>query len=95
MAKVQIFGERRLHQRKTCAFAVTVNDKKTYYPAVMRNLSLGGALIELPEERKPKAGQLLTITIPFRLKNDTATIRGRIDRVQAGSMGVEFLRRAH
>ena len=58
----------------------------------MRNLSLGGALIELPIERKPRVDQQLTITIPFRLKRGTAKVKGRIDRVQEGFMGVEFLR---
>jgi Tfp pilus assembly protein PilZ len=91
MATVQIFGERRLHQRKECAFAVTIRDKKSAYPAFMRNLSLGGAFIELPIERKPRVGQKLFITIPFRLKKETTTIRGRIDRVSDGFMGVRFL----
>lgn len=92
MATVQIFGERRRHQRKECAFAVAIRDKKSVYRAFMRNLSLGGALIELPIERKPKVDQQLTVTIPFRLKKGTTTVRGRIDRVQSGFMGIEFLR---
>ena len=91
MATVQIFGERRRHQRKECAFTVTIRDKKSAYPALLRNISLGGAFIELPAERKPKIGQKLLITIPFRLKKETTTVRGRIHRVRTGFMGVYFM----
>ena len=93
MAQVQVFGERRRYIRKACAFTVTIEDKKTFYPALIRNLSLGGALVELPVQRNPRVGQRVTLTIPFRLKNEIAVIPGRIHRVNEGLMGVAFLRR--
>lgn len=93
MANVLVFGERRHHQRKECSFAVTIRDKKSAYPAFMRNISLGGAFIELPIERKPRVGQKLFITIPYRLKKETTTVKGRIDRIADGFMGVRFLAR--
>lgn len=94
MAQVQVFGERRVFPRKTCAFTVTIEDHKTFYPALMRNLSLGGALVELPASRNPRVGQHVTLTIPFRLKNEIAVIPGEIFRVRPGYMGVAFLKRA-
>ena len=92
MATALIFGERRVHRRKECYFNVTVDDYKSAYTARIRNLSLGGALIEPPRDRNPRVGQELRITIPFRLKKDSVLVRGRIRRVRANGVGVIFQR---
>ena len=92
MVNVQVFGERRLHKRKTCAFPVTIDDQKTAYPAIIRNLSLGGALIETPNDRKPKIGQELIITIPFQLKKDSVAVKGKIGRIKDGNIGITFVK---
>jgi hypothetical protein len=93
MAKVQIFGERRLHQRKACAFPVTLDDRRDAYRCIIRNLSLGGALIEPPPNRQPKVGQEFLITIPYRRKKDSVVIKGKIDRIDGNALGIVFLRR--
>ena len=94
MAEVQVFGERRLHQRKECSFPITISDRKRAYPGIIRNLSLGGALIEPPMEHHPRIGQVLRLTIPFRLKKANVRIRGKIDRVQADGIGIVFIKKS-
>lgn len=92
MATIHVFGERRLHQRKDCAFPVTIGDQEHAYAAFVRNLSLGGALIEAPDEQKLQVGQELVLTLPYRLKKDSFVVKGRIERVKASSAGVVFIR---
>ena len=90
MVNAQVFGERRLHQRKACAFPVTVEDRESAYLAYIRNLSLGGAFIERPKERKIKTGENVTLTIPFQHRTDSVTIRGRISRIEGEGIGIIF-----
>ena len=94
MVSVQIFGERRLHQRKTCAFAITLTDRRRAHRVMLRNLSLGGALIDTPPDRPLRVGQELIITIPYRLRKDSIRIKGRVGRIDNSAMGVVFLKKA-
>ena len=90
MVNAQVFGERRLHQRKECAFPITVEDPQSAYLSYIRNLSLGGALVEQPPGRRIRVGENITLTIPFQLKRDSLVIEGKIMRIQAGRMGIIF-----
>lgn len=92
MVNAQVFGERRLHQRKACAFPITVEDRESAYLTYIRNLSLGGAFIEQPKERNIKTGDNVTITIPFQRKTDSVTVKGRISRIEGKGLGIVFQR---
>lgn len=93
MSNALIFGERRLHVRKDCYFYVDVNDYHKTFTGHLRNLSLGGALMDPPLHRMPKVGQDLILTIPFRRRPDCLVIKGRISRVQSDGVGIQFLKR--
>ena len=90
MVNAKVFGERRLYQRKPCAFPITIENRDSAYLAYIRNLSLGGAFVERPKERKIKTGENVTLTIPFQHRVDSVTIRGKISRIEGEGMGIVF-----
>ncbi len=87
-----VFGERRLHQRKQCTFAIDIDDYRRVYKAHLRDLSLGGALIEIPSNFKVSIGKELMLTIPFRNRGGVVTIKGKVAETRHENMVVEFLR---
>ena len=93
MSEALIFGERRLHERKDCYFYVDVNDYHNTFTGHLRNLSLGGALMDTPNHRPPEVGQDIILTIPFRRRPDCLVIKGRISRVRPDGVGIRFLDR--
>ena len=90
MGAKMMFGERRLHERKTCTFAVDLNDYVKIYSCHLRDLSLGGALVEYPSTFKPKLGQELLLTIPFRQKIGHVMVKGEIIRARYGMLAIAF-----
>lgn len=90
MSKKMMFGERRLHERKSCAFAVDINDYDRIYSCSLRNLSLGGAQVECPPTFKPKLGQELLLSIPYRQKMGYVMVKGKIVRFRYGRLAVAF-----
>jgi hypothetical protein len=86
------FGERRLHLRKSCSRTVVVLDSNKSFAAHLRDLSLGGAMIEPPSEIKSKIGQKYIITIPYGLKNAEVTINAEIAWIRPHGIGVRFVR---
>ncbi|MBT8338900.1 MAG: PilZ domain-containing protein [Desulfatitalea sp.] len=87
-----VFGERRLHQRKECTFAVKIDDTVKVYQGHLRNLSLSGALIKPPTQFKARIGKELYLTIPFRNRGGDITIKGQIIYHRHNGMVVVFLR---
>ncbi|MCJ8500402.1 PilZ domain-containing protein [Desulfatitalea alkaliphila] len=85
-----VFGERRLHERKRCAFTVGVAGRNIHFRGMLRDLSLGGALVELPPEKMPKAGQEVVLTIPFRKKGGQVALRGTVARVRYHAVAITF-----
>jgi len=92
MANKLVFGERRLHKRKACTFAVDIDDYNRVYRGHLRDLSLGGALIKAPSHFRPHVGKELMLTIPFRNKGGVVTIKGKINGTRNGYVVVVFLR---
>ena len=90
MAQKMMFGERRLYERTTCTFSVDLNDYSKIYSCHLRDLSLGGALVEYPTTFKPKLGQELLLTIPYRNRIGHVMVRGRIVRARYGKLAVAF-----
>lgn len=85
------FGERRLHERKSCTRMVGVIDSRSSYTAHLRDLAPGGAMIEPPLEIKSHIGDELIVTIPYGLKKDQLTVKARIAWVRPHGMGVRFV----
>lgn len=92
MSREMLFGERRLYERKSCTFAVDIDDYNKNYSGHLRNLSLGGAFVEPPAHFKPKIGQELLLTIPFRKKLGYVVVKGRITRTKRNGMAVVFIK---
>lgn len=87
-----VFGERRLHQRKQCTFAIDIDDYRRVYQAHLRDLSLGGALIQIPSNFKVRIGKELMLTIPFRNRGGVVHIRGKVAETRDQNMVVEFIK---
>lgn len=92
MVNAMVFGERRLYERKTCFFAVGVDDDLRSFTAHIHNLSLGGVFLELEDDVKPRLGQTFMMTIPFRRQKRYLKIKGQIVRVKGTGMGVRFIK---
>ena len=90
MGAKMMFGERRLYERKSCTFAVDINDYARIYSCNLRDLSLGGALLEYPPTFKPKLGQELLLTIPYRKRIGHVMVKGEIIRARYGTLAISF-----
>jgi Tfp pilus assembly protein PilZ len=88
------FGERRLFERKSCSRMVMINDLQDSYSGHMRDLAIGGALIEPPNGNDARIGQELVLTIPFGLKKDHIRIKARVAWVKPIGIGVRFIKSA-
>jgi Tfp pilus assembly protein PilZ len=84
------FGERRLHERKSCSRTVGVVDSKSSYSAHLRDLAPGGAMIEPPLEIKSRIGEELIVTIPYGLKKNELTLKATIAWIRPHGIGVRF-----
>jgi PilZ domain len=94
MDQKMIFGERRLHARKSCSFAIEIHDYRRSYDVLLWNLSLGGALVECPRGFRPRPEQELLLNIAFRRKVGLVSVKGKIVRVKFDGLGIAFLREA-
>jgi len=90
MSRKLIFGERRRHERKSCVFEIDLNDHNGYFRCYLRDLSLGGALVEHPSLFKPNLGQELFLTIPYRQRSGVVVVTGHVVRARAGTVAVAF-----
>jgi hypothetical protein len=88
------FGERRYHRRTTCAFSIHIEDDRRSYIAYLRDLSLGGALLEPPDHFNPKIGQTLRLTIPFRKRPGVTVVNAKILQTRRDGIAVSFLRQS-
>lgn len=95
MNQKTIFGERRLHDRKSCSFPIEIHDYRRSYSSLLWNLSLGGALVECPRGFRPQPEQELLLNIAFRRKPGTVAVKGKIVRVKYDRLGIAFLREAY
>ncbi|MCP4746904.1 MAG: PilZ domain-containing protein [Desulfobacteraceae bacterium] len=85
--------ERRLYERKNCAFPIDVDDYEAIFSGNMLNLSLGGACIEKFPGYKPDLDQELILTIPYRSKPGYLVISGKVAWRDPGGFGVRFLKK--
>ena len=86
------FGERRLFERKSCSRMIMISDYQDSYSGHMRDLAVGGALIELADGNEACIGQELVLTIPFGLKKDHIRIRAKVAWTKPIGIGVRFIK---
>lgn len=86
------FGERRLFERKSCSRMIMIDDHEDSYSGHMRDLAVGGALIEPPQGNETRIGQELMLTIPFGLRNDHIKIKAKVAWIKSIGMGVRFIK---
>ncbi|MFZ1984666.1 MAG: PilZ domain-containing protein [Desulfatitalea sp.] len=95
MSHTMLFGERRLHDRMSCAFSIHIEDDDRSYSANLLDLSIGGAFLEPPVHFNPKVGQELRLTIPFRKRPGVVVVKGRIAYARRDGLAIVFLKRRH
>lgn len=93
MNRKMMFGERRLYARKSCTFAIDLDDYNRIYSCHLRDLSLGGALVECPSHFTPDVGQELLLTIPYRKRSGVVVVKGHVVRARSGRAAIAFLKR--
>ena len=86
------FGERRLFERKSCSRMIMINDHQDSYSGHLRDLAVGGALIEPPHGNDIWIGQELELTIPFGLKKDHIRIKAKVAWTKPIGIGVRFIK---
>jgi Tfp pilus assembly protein PilZ len=87
-----LFGERRLHERKSCTLSITIDDYNRHYSGYLVNLSRSGALIEPSSIFKAKIGQEVMLTIPYATKKGATTIKGTVVRKRSDGLVITFVR---
>ncbi len=90
--KTMPFGERRLFERKTCSRMIMIDDHEDSYSGHLRDLTIGGALIEPTQGNDAQIGQELILTIPFGLKKDHVKIKAKVAWIKPVGMGVRFIK---
>jgi Tfp pilus assembly protein PilZ len=92
VSQMMPFGERRLHERKSCSRMISINDSQGVYAGHMRDLALGGAFIEPSDGSESCIGEELILTIPFGLKPDHIQVKAKVAWVQPYGIGVRFIK---
>ncbi len=88
--KKMIFGERRLYERKPCRIRVDIDDYRRSYDCSLRDLSLGGALLDAPRYFKPALGQEVLLNIAYRNKPGAVVVKGLVVRFDSEELAVVF-----
>ena len=84
-------SERRKHPRKRYLADVRYVGGDRIYKDFIRNISLGGLLIETLETRGDLSlGQEVTLSVPFPREKQYTRIIGEIVRISAQEIGIEF-----
>jgi len=84
-------NERRKHPRKRYLADVRYVGGDRIYKDFIRNISLGGLLIETREKREDLSlGQEVTLSVPFPREEQYTRIIGEIVRISAQEIGIKF-----
>ena len=81
---------RRMNERKRYSAEVSFSTDTLCFPAMIRNLSKGGALIASDRLPTMKVGTMIIITIPFAAKEGCVKTKGMIIWAENGQFGIEF-----
>jgi hypothetical protein len=81
---------RRMSERKMYSAEVSFSTDKFCFPAVIRNLSKGGALIENDAHPTMKVGNVIIISIPFQVKEGCVKMKATVMWAEKCQFGVKF-----
>lgn len=81
---------KRMSERKRYSAEVSFSTDTLCFPAMIRNLSKGGALLGSDTLPKMKVGTEIIITIPFAVKDGCVKTKGMVMWAKNGQFGIEF-----
>ena len=81
---------KRRSERKRYSAEVSFSVDTSCFPAMIRNLSKGGALLANDTLPIMKVGTVIIITIPFAVKEGCFKTKGTVMWAENGQFGIEF-----
>jgi len=84
-------GFKRKYERKDYNADIYFSFKSQAYPAVIRNISLGGALINHDSAPKIFEGEIITVNIPFSQTKQSVKRKAKVMWSFDTELGIEFI----
>jgi hypothetical protein len=84
-------GYRRINERKNYHKEVSFSTESTIFPATIKNLSMGGALVGTSRIPKMKKGAKIIITIPFANKPGCMKRKAIVIWAENDQFGIQFI----
>jgi Tfp pilus assembly protein PilZ len=84
------YDYKRSHERKTYTAEVLFSHSHRMYSGTMRNISLGGAFIEIAHTGRFTVGDRVTLSIPFTAGEKHIKRNGRIKWMNHRGFAVAF-----
>ncbi len=84
-------GFKRKHERKDYNTDIYFSVKSKAYPAVINNISLGGALINHDSAPKIFEGEIITVNIPFSKTKRSVKRKAKVMWSFDTKFGIEFI----
>ena len=84
-------GYRRLNERKNYSKDVSFSTESMIFPATIRNISMGGALVSTTGIPKIKTGVKIIITIPFANKPGCMKRKALVMWSENDQFGIQFI----
>ena len=82
---------RRRNERKDYQTEVSFSTDSMCFPAMLENVSMGGALLATSKLPLMRTGSEITVTIPFAVKEGCVKKRGTVMWAVDGQFGILFL----
>ena len=87
---IEGYDLKRVHERKTYTAEVLFSHNHRMYSGTMRNISLGGAFIEIAHTHRFAVGDSVTLSIPFTAGEKHIKRNGRIKWMSHHGFAVAF-----
>ena len=84
-------GYRRINERKNYHKEVSFSTESMIFPATIKNLSMGGALVGTISIPKIKTGVKIIITIPFANKPGCMKRKAIVTWAENDQFGIQFI----
>ena len=81
---------KRMSERKRYSAEVSFSTDTLCFPAMIRNLSKGGALLANEALPTMKVGTVIIIAIPFAAKEGCVKMKATVMWAENGQFGIEF-----
>ena len=84
-------GFKRKHERKDYNKEIYYSVKSKAYPAVLHNISLGGALINHESVPNIFEGDIISVNIPFSKKKESVKRQAKVMWSYDKKVGIQFI----